>query len=211
MKISLAAASLVAALVAAPAWAQQARVGSQQAPVGSNGLSIQDERFLEQAGQGNQAEVQMGQLASQQAQNETVKEFGRWMASAHGLASREMATITERMHGMSPPSSLDPESQSMLQKLQGLHGAQFDQAYLQGMVEDHQKDLKAFHQEAQDGQDPLVKTFAQNMAPAIQEHLKEAQDLQHDLFNAAPSGSGAAADAVVHGAAGATSPTGTSK
>jgi len=40
MKISLAAASLVAVLVAAPAWAQQARVGSQQAPVGSNGLSI---------------------------------------------------------------------------------------------------------------------------------------------------------------------------
>lgn len=133
------------------------------------------------------------------------------MASAHGFGNRELATITERMHGQSPPASLDPEAQSMMQRLQGLSGAQFDKAYLQGMVEDHEKDLKAFYKEAQDGQDHLVKTFAQNVAPAIQEHLKEAQDLQHDLFNAAPGGSGAAANAAVHGAAGATSPSGTSK
>jgi hypothetical protein len=58
---------------------------------------------------------------------------------------------------------------------EGLSGAQFDQAYLQGMIQDHQKDLPGFEQEARGGQDTLVKTFAQNMVPAIQERLREAQ------------------------------------
>lgn len=204
MKGSLTAAAMAALLMAAPAaWAQQAS--------GPEGLSAADQQFLKEVGQGNLAEVQLGQLASQRAQHVAVKEFGRWMASAHGFANRELATITERMHGTAPPTALDAEAQATMQKLQGLSGPQFDQAYLQAMVQDHRKDLRAYQQEAQGGQDHLVKTYARNMAPAIQEHLQEAQDLQHDLFNAAPSGSGKAANATVQGAAGATQPVGTSK
>lgn len=44
-----------------------------------------------------------------------------------------------------------------------------------GTIQDHQKDLRGFDQEARGGQDALVRTFAQNIVPAIQEHLGEAR------------------------------------
>ena len=195
MKTFLFLAALAAALMAPTlGWTQQRTVGE--------GLNAQDRQFLKEAGQGNAGEIALGQLASEKAQHETVKEFGRWMASAHGFASRELATITKRMHGKKPATSLEPDAQATRQKLQGLSGAQFDQAYLQGMIQDHQKDLRDFGQEARGGQDTLVRTFAENMIPAIQEHLREAQDLHRDLFGGGPAGAGAAANAGVQGTQG---------
>ena len=170
----------VLALAASPAFAQG----------GANRLDAGDQAFLRQASEGSAAEVATGRLASQNAKNEAVKEFGRWMASAHGYADRELAGLAEQMHGQVPPTNLPPDAQAMVQKLQGLHGEEFDRAYLQDMIEDHQKDLAAFQKAASTVQDPLLKTFAINMVTVIQEHLQEAQDLQKDYYGGASHGAG---------------------
>ncbi len=184
MKALLAATSMAALLLAAPSWAQQAQ--SQQAQSGSETLSAQDQSFIKTAGEGNYSEAQLGALASQKAPNIAVKEFGRWMNSAHGSANRALAAITQ-MHGGSVSRTLSPDAQSTMQKLQGLSGKRFERAYLQAMVEDHEQDLAAFQKEAQDGQNEHVKKYAQDMVTVIQQHLTEAQDLRHDLFHVASS------------------------
>lgn len=192
---ALASTALAALLFTAPAYAQS-----------NKDLNSTDTQFLKKAPPGNMAEVEMGQLASKQAKNETVKEFGRWMASTHAFANRELTTLTKQFDNMTPSTKLDADAQASLDKLKGLHGDDFDRTYLGIMVDDHQKDIPDFEKEAKDGHNHLVKTFAQNILPALREHLKEAEDLRHDLYQVGPSGSGDAANAEVHGAAGNATP-----
>ena len=53
--------------------------------------------------------------------------------------------------------------------------ANFDQAWLGMMVNDHQKDIAAFQRPAQQGSDPEVKGFAKKTLPVLQKHLKMVQ------------------------------------
>jgi putative membrane protein len=45
------------------------------------------------------------------------------------------------------------------------------------MVEDHQKDVKAFEREATSGADADVKAFAAKTLPTLKEHLQQAEQL----------------------------------
>jgi predicted outer membrane protein len=49
------------------------------------------------------------------------------------------------------------------------------------MVQDHQKDLAEFQEEAKSGTDPEVKKFAEDTAKVVQEHLDLAKETQNKL------------------------------
>ena len=68
-------------------------------------------------------------------------------------------------------------------KLQNLTGPEFDKAYLQAIVQEHEKAAKMLDAEAMDGQDYLIKSFAANFAPAVKEHLAQAKLLMDDGKN----------------------------
>jgi len=63
----------------------------------------------------------------------------------------------------------------MISKLSGLNGAEFDRACQQDAVAAHEKAVKLFQTEAQSGQDPELKAFAQKTLPTSQEHLRMAR------------------------------------
>ena len=103
------------------------------------------------------------------------------MISTHSFANRELATIVQRMHGEKPPLDLGNDAQESMAKLEGLHGKEFDKAYLQIMEKDHEKDVEAMSAEAKNGDDYLVKTFAANVVPAVKEHLAQIKLLIADM------------------------------
>jgi len=71
------------------------------------------------------------------------------------------------------PKLKDNHEASKLSKLQG---QDFDRAYMDYMVKDHEKDVKEFNKMAQNAKDPDVKAFAQQTAPTLEEHLQMAQN-----------------------------------
>ena len=78
-----------------------------------------------------------------------------------------------------------------MKKLQTVSGPQFNRQYIDGAVTDHQKTVKLFQDEAQNGQDAQLKTYAKAMLPALQAHLEEAQALQSNMSsNSTASGAG---------------------
>lgn len=179
MQKVLVAASAAALLFTTSAWAQtsSSSSASSSSATSSQTLSKEDQQFVEQASRDNLAEVQLGQLALQRATSPAVKEFGRWMISAHGLANRSLASLLQQMQAPAPQPTPNAEQQSQMQKLQGLSGAQFEQAYLQTMVQDHQKDVQELEKQVNQLHNPMIKTFVQNLLPALHEHLAQAQEL----------------------------------
>ena len=177
MRGLLAAVSVSALLATAPAWAQT--------------FSQQDKTFIQEAGAGNLAEAEMGQLAEQKATTPAIKEFGRWMATDHGFANKWLAAISREEHENFQPA-LTAEQTEMKRKLEGLSGAQFDQYYVQHMVGDHEKTVPVFEKEAKEGHNPAIKTYAQYLTPVLEQHLAEIKELAGGSGVAAREGATAA-------------------
>jgi putative membrane protein len=112
-------------------------------------LNQEDQTFVKEAGIGGMAEVELSKLA-QKSETADVKSFADRMIQDHTKANQELTTIATGL-GVDAPKALDPEHERMRQKLQGLHGKSFDEQYMQGMVEDHNKVVKLFKDEERSG------------------------------------------------------------
>jgi len=134
----------------------------------ASSLSPKDKAFMKKAARGGIMEVAMGNLADQNGQSEDVKSFGKRMVTDHGKANEELKSIAEKK-GVKLPSKEPTEKWSS------------DKAYMNMMVEDHEKDLAEFQDEATNGSDPDVKKFAEDTAKVVQEHLDLAKQTQSKL------------------------------
>jgi putative membrane protein len=139
-----------------------------------------DQNFMREAAIGNQAEIQLGQMAQEKSGSPEVKSFGQRMVKDHSDTSDKLKNIAESQH-ISLPVGLDPQHKDVTARLSRLSGPQFDQAYMQLMVQEHTKDVDKFKKEAADAHDDTVKQFAAASLPILQSHLNEAQQVEQQL------------------------------
>jgi putative membrane protein len=135
-----------------------------------------DADFMAAAARGGMAEVEMGKLAGTKAQNPEVKKFGAMMVTDHGKAGDELKTLAAKK-GVTLPADIGSHK-STYDKLNGLSGADFDKAYVDEMVDDHEADVEEFKDQAQNAKDPDVKAFAAKVLPVIQKHLDAIKAIQ---------------------------------
>ena len=165
-------AAAVAGLLAHPALVQ--------AQTGQAELAAQDLQFAEEATIGGLKEVTLGELAQQQAKDEQVAQFGQRMVQDHGQANEKLMAIAQQK-GIQLPQELPEDAQQTYEELQQLSGAEFDQAYMEEMVTDHEEDVELFEEQAQSGEDPDLRAFAEETLPILRDHLQMAEDIQSEL------------------------------
>jgi putative membrane protein len=130
--------------------------------------------FVNEVIQGDLAEIQMGKLAQEKGASEKVKQFGRRLASDHG-ANLEKARPLAASMGMRLPTTPNAKQKAMYYKLSSLSGPDFDRRFARKMVQDHEKDIRAFQRES--SRSGPVANFAKRTLPTLQEHLKIARSL----------------------------------
>lgn len=186
-KTSTMAAVAVAGLITvlAPAFAQNQGQGQGHQGHGTtaqgqdhaeHGMMQQDHKFAMEAAQGGLMEVELGQLATQKASNQGVKDFGQRMVRDHGQANQQLMQIASQK-GMSLPKELTTDKKQHREKLAAASGAEFDRMYMSHMVKDHEKDVKEFEKQAQSGKDPALRSFAEQTLPILRQHLELARSL----------------------------------
>jgi len=136
--------------------------------------SSADKTFATEAAQGGMAEVEMGQLVLQKGTSPQVKQFAQRMVTDHTQANQELMQLAQSQN-LDLPTQTDSKHKSDRDRLRGMNGAAFDTAYMQHMVQDHQKDVAEFQKQAQSGSDPTLKSFAAKYLPILQQHLQMAQ------------------------------------
>jgi putative membrane protein len=139
-----------------------------------------DQKFIEDAIQGNLAEVQIGQLAQQKTQSDEVKSYGEMLVTDH-QANNEKAKQVANQIGVSPPNE-SAKQNADYDKLAKLSGAAFDREFAKMTVMDHKKDVAKFQREAKKVRGPLGD-YASETLPTLKKHLQAAEKL--------PSGSSA--------------------
>lgn len=132
--------------------------------------------FYTRAAQGGLAEVELSRLAQTNAQSPEVKQFAQMMLTDHSKANDELRSIASQK-GVTLPAALDPKHQAIMQRLQGLKGAEFDAAYVEAMIQDHEETTALFRTQSQNAADPQAQAFAAKHLPAIEGHLKMARSI----------------------------------
>ncbi|MCP6757330.1 MAG: DUF4142 domain-containing protein [Fischerella sp. CENA71] len=145
-------------------------------PTTQNTIPISNQEFVIQAAQGNLAEIELGKLAQQKATGNEVKQYAQQMIADHTQAHNQLKQLAAQKK-LTVPQSLSKQDKQVAANLSKLSGTKFDRAYMNQMVQDHKKTVSLFQREAEQGQDPDLKAFANTTLPILQQHLQEAQSL----------------------------------
>ncbi len=140
-------------------------------------LSKDDQDFMTKAAQGGLAEVSLGSLAAQKGMSADLKSFANRMVNDHGKANDELKQLAQNKN-FTLPTDMDADSKKTQDELNGKNGKDFDKAYMDAMVKDHEKDVKAFEKESKDAKDPDLKNWVSKTLPTLQDHLKMAKETQ---------------------------------
>src|SRR6478672_10808208 len=128
-----------------------------QSPRGA--LSDADHKFVMEALEGGQMEVELGKLAEQKASSDAVKQFGQRMATDHARAGQELAQLAAGK-GVEVPTQPARKTQ---------------------MVKDHEEDVAAFTRESQQAQDPDLKAWVAKTLPTLEDHLKSIKQIESQV------------------------------
>lgn len=126
--------------------------------------------FITKAASGGMMEVQLGQLAQDQAKNQRVKDFGAMMVRDHGKANDELKMLASAKN-VTLPDSIMPEHKRHITHLQNRKGAAFDKAYMNMMAQDHRKDIADFEKASNNLADGEIKAFATRTLPTLKAHM----------------------------------------
>jgi putative membrane protein len=86
-----------------------------------------------------------------------------------------------REDGIAVPDKLDQEHKAARNRLEVANGEEFDLAYVEAQVADHQKTAQLLEYEIGSGQDVELKSFASDTLPVVLEHMRAAQKIQAEL------------------------------
>jgi putative membrane protein len=150
------------------------------------GAGSQDAAFMSEACQAGVTEVQIGNLAARNTNNRQVRALARKLANDHTRAERELGQLFVRK-GIPLEDNLAGDLQSSVEKLAQLRGREFDVAFKEQVIEDHQKVIGLFEKQARQGTDPELKAFAERHLPRLREHLAAAERLDVSADHGAPA------------------------
>lgn len=144
-------------------------------PVGSSPMGIQI-----QALEGNLAEQQMAGLALERASDAEVKQAARMLETDHETAE----TALRQAAGTTLPDGMElsSEHQEVMGRLQGLSGTEFDKAYVDAMVGNHEKKLAFYQKQSVEAPTPALRDYFTETSPVVQRHLEHCKELQASLL-----------------------------
>ena len=169
--VALVAGAIVVSSAGTPLLAQRGQSGASAKPAAS---ASKDAAFIRTAADDGMAEVDHGQLATQNASSADVKQFAQRMVEDHGKANDELKALAQSK-GVTLPTETDKKHKNKMDKLSKMQGPDFDRAYMKDMVKDHKDDVEDFRKEARKAKDGDLQGWASKTLPVLEEHLAMAR------------------------------------
>ena len=126
----------------------------------------------------NQSEVDMGKYALAHG-TKAVKEYATMLVKDHGVNDAKLVAMAKK-HGVAtiPAPAMDKSEMDDMASLKKLKGADFDRAYIDMMVADHEKDIKKVSDAIGTVANADLRAHLTDTKPALEKHLEAAKSLQ---------------------------------
>ena len=131
--------------------------------------------FLRDALQGDNSEVMLGKMAAERGDSPALKRYGQMLFDDHSMHRDQ---VLKAGSGMGLPDDRQPMEVAAKErdKLERLHGRDFDKEFAKYMVKDHRKDIADYEKATRLPGD--VGRMAREPLPTLHKHLNEAQRLR---------------------------------
>jgi putative membrane protein len=140
-------------------------------------MSEDDTKAIKNLAEANLAEIEAGKLASDKASSPQVKQFGERMVKDHTQMLDELKKLAQSK-GVELPGSAGMGDRAHTLALRTKSGQDFDKAYMEDMVKDHEKDVKETAELGQQISDPQLKAAVEKAHAEIQQHLTLAKQIE---------------------------------
>jgi putative membrane protein len=171
-KLALATAFL---MISTAAFAQTAAESTGVNSLMGNAPKTED--FVTEAATSDMFEIASSKLAVERADPAT-KAFAQQMITDHTKTSTEMKQMVDAGKVKAAiPAAMTSSQQSMIDKLNGLQGDDFNKQYHSDQVSVHKDAVDLFKRYGDGGDNADLKSWAATTRPALEHHLMMAQDL----------------------------------
>jgi putative membrane protein len=151
--------------------------------------TLNDEQIAAITDAANTAEVEEGKLARLKSKDTAVQKFAARMIAAHEEAKKNQDKLKLPTAESALGNTLGTEAASTMSMLKSSESKDFDRAYVDAQVRAHQKLLDALNDQLLPNvKNPDLKAYLSQIQPHVARHLKEAQELQHELPSKAATG-----------------------
>lgn len=139
-------------------------------------VNSSEQMFLRHAAEIDLSEVDLAQLAQQNASADAVKHFAQRMITDHTQNLQMLKDLAARVD-IVLPDQLGTQQTALYGRLAKLSGTEFDHAYINAMVEGHTQAVSDFKNEVKSASDADVRNYATKTLPTIEGHLKLAHEV----------------------------------
>jgi putative membrane protein len=164
-----------------PATTQTSPAANAAAP-----MTWTDGQILQVVHTADQGEIEQAQLARVTAVDGRVKKFAAMMIKDHTTADDEASSMAKKLSVTFEPSTvsrnLDTDVRNSSNALQSKSGTDFDRAYIQTQINEHQSVLATIDNELMPhAQSTDVKNLLSKIRGKIMKHLEQAQEIDTAL------------------------------
>lgn len=164
-------------ILSGPVLAQS--VGEKTGVNSTLGIAPKTQDFVTEAANSDTLEIAAAKIAQQKG-NAEEKKFAEQMITDHTRTSAEIKQLIDSGTVKAElPTALNSSSQSKLDKLKEAKPEEFSATYSPMQVSAHEDAVSLFERYAKGGDNAKLKDWAGKTLPALQHHLKMAQDLEN--------------------------------
>ena len=158
-----------------------ATAGVLTAEPGQVAPAMNDARILGTLGASDANEIEAAKLASTKAKSQSIRAFAATLVKAHQLTLQKNTDLSKRLSiaRLLPADSVAARvHKAAMDQLNLASGATFDSAFVQGVITEHELDIKVINTSLLPGaKHPSVKAFVQEQLPVLEQHLLRAREL----------------------------------
>jgi putative membrane protein len=144
--------------------------------------SLSDEQIAAITDAANSAEIAQAKLAESKSKNPDVKRFAAMMIHHHGDAKKKQAQLKLPTAESTASTALKADAASTLDTLKKDTGKDFDKAYIDAQVDGHQKVLDTINEKLLPNvRNTDLKAYLEEIKPRVEDHLKQAKELQQNF------------------------------
>jgi len=135
---------------------------------------ITDTTFYQDVLNDGQKEVATSKMAAKNASSKDVKDFAKMLVADH-------TALEQKVKAAGGKDVTAPTAPADTSAIEGKTGKDFDKAYVDAMVADHEKAIAMFENASKNASTDKAKKLASDTLPTLHKHLDAAQKLQSSL------------------------------
>lgn len=150
----------------------------------SGDMDEEDRReFVEETSSTSRMEVEMAQLAQQKAQHEDVRSFAQKMQNDHSDANDRLSSLVQQ-ENIPMSQTMDEDHSDELDDLRDKEGSEFDEAYLDKTIDNHEKLIDKFENmrdKSANAANQEMSSWVDTRLQTLREHRDEAERIKERI------------------------------